>query len=211
MADKILSGDDVWEIISPFIGYWERDFGAFTNSEFDRGGTTRNGITLGYLKGLPKEIADLNKDGKVDLKDVLAADPEKAKKLFRFGMWEEGKSFCCPPLTAMSYTDFSVNSGWPRAVQKLQQAIDALRPGTIVKYAFNMGPKTKSALQTFNNPADDFDLAIKLIEKRNEYLKGIANKDASQARNLKGWLNRTAALQKLITEQHYNNTSLKYL
>lgn len=204
---KVLSDDKVFEIIHAFTAYWERDLsGGYTNSSSDRGGLTRNGITLGFLKSLPdKELADLNQDGKITNADVLLADPDTAKRLFRYSAWEQGKAKLLPNFTAMAYYDFAVNSGFPRAAICLQKAIDSLRPGTIVNYAGNVGPKTQQAVQQFIDPELDYKLAVALMKEREKFLRGVADSDPVQMNNLNGWINRVNACYKLIVQQYEYN------
>lgn len=203
----ILSKDDTFEIIHAFTAYWERDLnGSSTNSKFDRGGLTRNGVTLSFLQSLSnKELADLNHDGKITNADVLLADPETAKRLFKYSAWVEGKAQLLPNFTAMAYYDFAVNSGFPRAAICLQKAIDTIKPGTIVTYAGNIGPKTQAAIQAFVNRDQDYQLAVALIRERKKYLCSVAENDPVQANNLGGWINRVNACYKLIVQQYEYN------
>lgn len=201
MAYDRLATQEDFNKIHAFTAYWERDFGDFTDSKWDRGGVTRNGVTVGFLKGISdKTLADLNKDGKIDVNDVKLVTPEVAKKLFHREFWEGGRAYCCPRLTAMAYYDFSVNSGSGNAAMCLQKAIDTLRPGTIIAYAKNLGPKTREALKKFTDKQDDFDLAIEVCRKREAFVRAIADNDLSQKNNLKGWLNRISGLQKMLQE-----------
>ena len=202
MPENILATDENFETIHRFTAYWERDVnGVVTNEVNDRGGVTRNGITLGFLKSLTdKELADLNKDGKIDIKDVLAANESLAKELFYHEFWINGKARMLPPYTAMVYYDFSVNSGFPNAAINLQKTIDSLRPGTIGSYAGNIGPKTMAAVQKFTKRPDDYKLAIGLLHYRKEFVKEIVNNDPSQASELDGWNNRIQACYKLIVD-----------
>lgn len=199
---KNLTDEKTFDIIHSFTAYWERDFGDYTNSSIDRGGITRNGVTLGFLKGLTdKQLADIDKNGVIDKHDILAADEEAAKNLFHYEFWENGRAYCCPKYTAMVYYDFSVNSGSGTAAKHLQIAIDKLKPGTIVEYANNLGPKTRTALEMFTDKSSDVELAIELLKSREAYVKNICKNDTSQTGNLQGWMNRITALQKLIIEQ----------
>lgn len=204
-----LSDDTVFDAVHAFTAYWERDFGDVTDHPSDRGGVTKNGVTLKLLKDLEKEgkKVDLNHDGSVNKKDLLLVSPEIAKQIFRHVFWETGRAFCCPPLTAMVYYDFSVNSGSGNAARQLQKAIDALHPGTIVAYAANLGPKTQEALKHFTSKDHsygvDLSLALQLIVQREDFLRNIVKNDATQKVNLNGWLKRCTALQKLINDQSY--------
>ena len=202
MPENILATDENFETIHRFTAYWERDVnGTVTNEVNDRGGMTRNGITLGFLKSLTDtELADLNKDGKIDLKDVLAANESAAKTLFRHEFWVNGKAQLLPPFTAMVYYDFSVNSGFPNAARNLQRAINSLAPGSIETLAGNVGPKTLAAVKKFTERGDDYKLALALLKRRKEFVKEIVDDDPSQASELDGWNNRIQACYKLIVD-----------
>ena len=207
---EALSGDDVFEIVHRFTAYWERDFGDYTNSSIDRGGLTKNGVTLGLLKDLESRgyKVDLNKDGTVNKADLLRVSPEIAKKIFRFEFWENSRAYCCPPLTAMVYYDFAVNSGPGNAARRLQMAIDVVAPKTIVGYANNLGPKTREALKKFTKENHslgvDSNLAYNYILQRRDFVIQIAKNDSKQKGNLDGWINRISALNKLINDQSYS-------
>lgn len=204
MPETILATDENFETIHRFTAYWERDVnGTVTNEVNDRGGVTRNGITLGFLKSLTDtELADLNKDGKIDIKDVLVANETLAKQLFHQEFWVNGKAQLLPEYTAMAYYDFSVNSGFPNAAINLQQAINLLSPGAIDTCAGNIGPKTLRAIQKFTKRSDDCKLAIGLLWQRENFVKEIVKNDPSQASELDGWFNRIRACYKLIVDSY---------
>ena len=206
-----LSDENVFNIVHDgFTAYWERDFGDVTDSAIDRGGITKNGVTLKLLKELEKEgyKVDLNKDGTVDKKDLILVSPKVAKEIFKFEFWERGKSYCCPPLTAMVYYDFAVNSGAGNAARRLQMAIDVIAPKTIVSYAANMGPKTRSALMKFTKQDHslglDSQLALEFCKQREAYVREIVKNDSKQKGNLAGWINRINALVRLVKDESYN-------
>ncbi len=198
-----LASDDDFEIIHKFTASWEkdRDPNGITNIKADHGGATRNGVCIEFLKDLPKEIADLNHDGKVDVKDIWLCTPDVAKRIFKYAMWDNGKSYCCPPMTSMAFYDFAVNSGPGRATQKVQQAMDDLWPGTFGKYDMSLGPKTRAALAKHSSPADDEKLAYALCDRREKFFRSIAK--GNQVIFLKGWLNRLNALRKFLKELNY--------
>lgn len=199
-----LSGEDVFEAVHKFTVYWERDFGLATNNKIDRGGLTKNGVSLTLLKNLN---LDLNHDGSINKLDVLKCEPEVAKKIFYAEFWMNGKAYCCPPLTAMCFYDFSVNSGYGQVAIFLQKSIDALHPDTIVNYAPNIGPKTREALTHFTKEdhsfGTDLELSLRLLAHREDFVRQIANQDASQKGNLNGWLNRCAGMRKLLNTMYY--------
>lgn len=206
MADypyKALASEADFETIHKFTASWERDRdpNGITNIKEDHGGATRNGICIMFLKDLPKEIADLNHDGKVDVKDIWKCTPPVAKDLFHYAMWKNGKSYCCPPMTAMAFYDFAVNSGPGRATQKVQQAIDDLWPGTFGKYDMVLGPKTRAALEAHASAKDDEKLAYALCDRREKFLRSIAK--GNQVKFLKGWIARVNALRKFLKELDY--------
>lgn len=196
-----LSNGTTFEKIHAFTAYWERDSGNYTDSPIDNGGITKNGVTLGFLKGLnDKDLADVDKNGTINTQDVLAASPEIARELFHHEFWVNGNAYCCPPLTAMVYYDFSVNSGSGNAAYCLQKAINILQPGTIAQCAKNLGPLTRKSLTMFTDKSSDLNLAMELIKQRERYVREIVKKNPSQQGNLSGWCNRIRALQKLIIE-----------
>ena len=61
-----------------FVRKWE---GGFDDHPNDPGGVTNYGVSLAYLKDHGLDIGDINDDGVIDRKDILAMTPEKAAEL----------------------------------------------------------------------------------------------------------------------------------
>ncbi len=61
--------------------------GGFVDNRHDPGGATNFGISLRYLKRLSPEEADVNQDGEVNAKDIVAMTPAKAKVFYRKNWW----------------------------------------------------------------------------------------------------------------------------
>lgn len=203
MGVNALSNEEMYSIAHVHVRYWERDFGGMTNNPKDPGGPTRNGVSLAYLKDLDIDIADLNKDGKVDIEDIKLVDFDTAKRLFRTTFWEQGKAELAPPLTSIVYYDFSVTSGSGRAAIELQRSIDDLLPNTIANYSANFGPKTQTACRQLNSSGQDFALANKYLTRRQEFYTSLAvNKPAVYGGFINGWTARVNACRALINEIH---------
>lgn len=203
MGVSALSNEEMYNIAHVHVRYWERDFGGMTNNPKDPGGPTRNGVSLAYLKDLDIDVADLNKDGKVDIEDIKLVDFDTAKRLFRRTFWEQGKAELAPPLTSIVYYDFSVTSGSGRATIELQKAIDELCPGTIVDYSANFGPKTQRACKSIVDMGKDFELANKFQTKRQEFYTSLATgKPSIYGTFIAGWTARVNACRALVNEIH---------
>lgn len=66
--------------------YWEGG-GRFHKVAGDSGGATKYGVSLRFLKGLPLEAADYDRDGHITEDDIAVLDEERAKRLYLKHFW----------------------------------------------------------------------------------------------------------------------------
>lgn len=85
--------------------------------------------------------------------------------------------------------DFAVNAGRGRAAKLLQQSVGVADDGMI-------GPGTMAAVRRMDprHILDNFSAA------KASFYKGLVDRDPSQAKFIKGWLNRVAAVQDNATD-----------
>lgn len=164
-----------------FVKKWE---GGFDDHPADPGGVTNYGVSLAYLRDHKLIDGDLNGDGVIDRKDILAMTPEKAAELFKKDFWDSNNLDTVPDRVAIVAYDTGVNMGVGYARKLVQQALGVTVDGV-------WGPKTRAALSA----CSDLITAQNMIELRQERYLGIVSKRPASRVFLKGWLNRLAALR----------------
>lgn len=183
--------------------------GGFVDDPADRGGTTKNGISLRFLiaegridlDGDGRADFDLDMDGDIDGADIRLLTRGDAVFLFHRCFWQrlDAESFH-RPIGEMLF-DQGVNGGLTAARRLLQRAINAC----IGKYRLNhpaidedavIGDKTRAALDAVIALPAASTAAIVLAYRTaaaNRY-RAIAAANPSQRRFLNGWLRRADAL-----------------
>lgn len=192
-----LTHDEAFDRAHAHVAKWE---GGLSDHPNDPGGITNYGVSLQFLKGLEKWEADINKDGTVDRKDVLAITKDKAKAIFKRHFWTLAKAERLPPLIAMAYYDYAVNAGAGRAAIVLQETINKFIPGAIAKTATNVGPLTQKYCQKIVEMGKEKEFVNAYIDARDAWYRRLASSKPSSSVFLKGWLNRTKGLRQVINE-----------
>ncbi|MBL4640630.1 MAG: hypothetical protein JKX86_02340 [Verrucomicrobiales bacterium] len=180
--------------------------GGFVDDPVDRGGATKYGISLRFLKAegaIDEDLDgyadfDLDMDGDIDGADIRKLTVGDAKSLYKRSFWQVLDCESFPrPIGEMLF-DQGVNGGNHAAKKMLQQAINAvLRAGqyrTIpLKVDGQIGEKTRSAFDSMwaLHPGQ---LAIEYREAVKDRYVAIVRRNPSQAKFLKGWLNRAERL-----------------
>lgn len=163
--------------------------GGWSDDPADRGGPTNMGVTLKTLKWALGGAADLNHDGKIDAEDLRLLDPERATGIYRIAFWD-GPGFGCirDQTIATKAFDLGVHAGPHVAIVLLQRAIDHAKPPFVpaVRDDGILGEKTRAALEACD---PTILLGAYCSEQAGFYLR-IIERDPSQARFKKGWLNR---------------------
>jgi lysozyme family protein len=153
-------------------GYvWDKD---------DAGGETNFGVTIGawgaYLGRAiqPGEMKALTKDA--------------VKPFYKQMYWDKVRGDDLPAGVDYAVFDFAVNAGVGRATKFLQRAVGAIDDGAI-------GPGTLAAVaKTFTKT-----LLANFSKQKEDFYNGLAEKNASQQKFLKGWLARV---------EHVNNDAI---
>lgn len=187
--------DRAFEIAHEHVAKWE---GGYFNHPNDPGGVTNYGISLMFLKSLGLVEGDIDGDGDIDADDVKAITKENARSIFRKHFWDIPHAERLPPLIAIAYYDFAVNAGTGRAAIVLQQAINMLMPGSIAKYAGNLGPLTQKFCNELDKEGNSLLLALAYLCMRVSWYRRLAVAKPKSAVFLKGWLNRTNDLKRLV-------------
>lgn len=159
----------------PHILKWEGG-AKFTNDPLDRGGATKYGITLNTLQSIHY---DINHDGKVNVDDVKALQLEDFKKILKRQYWDRWQA---DKINNQSIANLLVDWLWGSGVNgiKIPQRLLGVPADGVV------GAKTINAL----NASNQRYIYNKVWQARKEFYEKIVKNNPSQAKWLKGWLNR---------------------
>ena len=183
-----MTQDNVFELAHGFVERWE---GGYDDDPADSGGVTNHGVSLAFLTDLFEqgEAPFLNSLGitGANRENIKKLTKEHAKALFKLAFWEKPKTYLLEDAVAIAFYDTAVNCGAYRAAKLLQAAVGAEQDGIV-------GPKTRSLVKMYGS----YSVAMNMIAKRDNFYRNLAEKRPKDKKFLKGWLNRTADLRKLI-------------
>lgn len=137
----------------------------------DTGGETKFGIAK-------------NANPTVDIAKLTYA---QAKDIYRRNYWGKCKCPELPERLAIHLFDAAVNHGTTTAIKMLQRAVNVPDDG-------DLGPKTLAAVKALPEKQVVYFF---IQHRRNFYLK-IVERNPSQMKFLKGWMNRIENLEKVI-------------
>jgi lysozyme family protein len=161
------------EKLWPYILSWE---GGFSNTNGDKGGATKYGVTISTWKA---QGYDKDGDGDIDVDDLRKITSEDAMEICRRNYWNRWKA---DGIKSQSVANLLVDWVWASGSYGITIPQRVLR----VKADGIVGPKTLMAL----NGRDSRSLFQELKAARAEYIRGIVRRDPSQEKFLEGWLNR---------------------
>lgn len=174
----------------------------FENVPGDRGGATFAGIALNtfvlpQIKADPslKSWFDKNKDGKVDAADIKMLTRKDVMLLYYNFFWAPmhlDEIAADDIREAFLIFDAALNTGRGGATLQTQRALYAL--GLIKKADIDgrWGPYTRKNVVE----ADYEDFIREFNKQRRQYYHNIVAKNGSQAKFLRGWLNRVALCER---------------
>lgn len=181
-----------FERAQDFVFRWE---GGYCNHPNDPGGATKYGVSLRWLKSLPLADADINGDGSITVEDVKALTPVQAAKLFKDKFWLPYHCEELPERTACIYYDTIVNTGPTQAARIMQRGYNACKPSTPLTVDGKAGPLTRASMKAMQDKAV---FLVACIDARDDFYRKLVAGNNRYEPFLKGWLNRTAALRKLV-------------
>ncbi|MDB6181575.1 holin-associated N-acetylmuramidase [Paracoccus fistulariae] len=164
--------------------------GGFVNDPDDPGGATKYGVTIGTMRSLGM---DLNRDGRIDNRDVRALSRSQAQDIFVEHYFRRPGLAELPETLQASVFDMYVNAG-ANAVKILQKLIS--RMGFAARADGVVGPKTIAAARQAAGAAPDHLADAYGIARRNYYYALADQRPASRkyARNRAGgkggWITR---------------------
>lgn len=181
--------------------------GGFVDDPADRGGATKYGISLRFLKAagdIDEDLDgyadfDLDFDGDIDGRDIRKLSLGDARYLYLKFFWEELECESFPEPIGEMLFDQGVNGGNHAARKLLQRAINyviashSYRTASL-KIDGQIGPQTRSMLDSMiaRHGVDEIVQEYRFVVK--DRYKAIVRRNPSQARFLNGWLNRAEAL-----------------
>lgn len=162
--------------------------GGLVDHAADKGGATAYGISLRFLRSLPIEAGDVDGDGHVDKRDIMALTPDDAREFYRRFFWDHYRlSEIRDQRVATKLFNFYVNMRGTTATLIAQRSANDL--GANLKEDGIIGSRTRAALNGMN--PDQLMVCIKW--RAWEVYRAIVDKDASQAAFINGWRNRAFA------------------
>lgn len=167
------------------LDYVFKNEGGFSNDQFDRGGATKFGITIGDLSRWRKRTVSIQ-----EVKDLTAAE---AKKIYEAWYWNPiGAPGVKHTGVAICMFDIGVVCGIsipPKFAQSIcnNHGADLVVDG-------HVGPKTLAAINAMEPSVFIRDFSVK-AESR---FRSIVANNPSQGKFLKGWLNRARRLLTLM-------------
>lgn len=108
----------------------------------DSGGVTKDGVSLRYLR---EKGFDVNGDGVIDAKDIMALTPEQIKYACLKDFWRPIYEELAQPIATKVY-DTAVNMGTHEAHVLAQNA--AIDCGRLIDVDGDFGPKTRDAINS---------------------------------------------------------------
>lgn len=163
-----------------------RHEGGYSDQPNDKGGATKYGISLRYLKSLGSN-GDINNDGSIDDNDIKVIDINKATAFYRRGFWDKyGYDRINNASVAEKIFDLSVNMGPETAHKLIQKAVNLGRLSNTLKEDGILGQKTIDAVNSLN--ADRLLLRLNGVAI-SRYID-IAERDPTQKIFIDGWLKR---------------------
>jgi len=161
--------------LSPIIAKWE---GNYVNDPKDRGGATNMGVTLATWQSVGY---DKDNDGDIDSRDVKMLTKDDFNAVLRryWNLWSADY------ITNQSIADILVDWVWGSGswgIKIPQRILNIKQDGKV-------GPLTLKVLNT-RISIDAEALFKEIYDARVKFLTDIVKKDPSQARFIKGWLNR---------------------
>lgn len=163
----------------PFILSWE---GGYVNDPVDKGGATNMGVTIATWRNVGY---DKDGDGDIDVDDLkLLSKEDVLNRVLKPHYWDKWKA---DQIKSQSVANILVDWVWGSGANgiKLPQKLLGLTVDGIV------GPKTLAAV----NASDSLVLFNTIKAEREAFLYRIVERDPTQKRFIKGWLNRLNALK----------------
>lgn len=166
-----------FEASLPFVLRWE---GGYVNHRNDPGGPTNKGVTQAVYD-------KWRVDQRLDKRDVKLLEDAEMRAIYEAGYWIPPRCHLLESQLDLVQFDTAVNMGVGRAVRFLQGVVGCKVDG-------DFGPGTERAVAACDQGA----AMTAYCQAREDFYRGLVQKDAKFEVFLKGWLNRLNALRKEI-------------
>lgn len=163
--------------------------GGFVNNPNDSGGATNEGISLKYLRRVGLARGDLNHDGVIDEKDILAVTPAIAGQFYKEDFYLHPGINQLPDGLQPQVFDIAVNAGPPRAVMLLQEVL-AKALGIAVRDDGVLGPTTVGLARKAVAQDGLKEITNDLVDARKAFYNRTVARYPQDKVFLKGWLRR---------------------
>lgn len=173
--------------------------GGFVDDPVDRGGTTKYGISLRFLKAVGGLDAnrdgfadlDLNFDTVLDGQDIRALTPDIAGQLYLKHFYLGPGFWVVPRPFDAALFDQAVNGGTTAAIKILQRALNKLGPPRLVEDGV-LGNRTNAKLLELMRLGKPLLQAVR--DQAADRYRAIVAADPRQKKYLNGWLRRAEEL-----------------
>ena len=166
--------------------------GGYVDNPNDSGGKTNMGITEGTLR-------TANKYGITKVTDVRNLTRDICENIYYEMYWKTcGAEDLMEPIDLMHF-DASVHHGVAGANKILQKAINNVLDSNVLVVDGIVGKNTKNYIDkviTDTNSAKNFSLIY--LDERDKTFQSIVNRAPKNKVFLKGWLNRTKELRRIV-------------
>lgn len=162
--------------------------GKFSYNKNDPGDETNYGISVRFLKmaGL-----DINEDGKINIKDILAIDENVAKKIYKRYWWDVYNYEAIDDISICSKVfDLAINIGQISAVKILQNALMWYIYPSSIKVDGILGQLTINYVNDLCKANRGTRLLNQIIKESCDYYQNLVKKNIKLYVFLGGWINR---------------------
>ncbi len=174
-------------------GFTSQAEGGRSDHPKDPGGPTGFGVSLRFLRGLDKELGDIDRDGDIDASDIDALTPADAERLMRLSFWDGLRMALLPLRVACCQYDFAVNAGPATAGRVLQETCNFIFKPVLAVDGI-VGPATRARVaEICKSLQAETAFCRMLINGRRAYYRSLDKPEFET-----GWLRRCDALEQYI-------------
>lgn len=157
----------------------------------DQGGATKYGISLRFLKGLPPEVSDIDRDGHITEMDIAALTAEEAKGFCYKYFWAHYQlGVYNSPAVATKLLNILFNMRSRVAGRVAQRALACCKVDGIIEDGI-LGPRSQAAI---NQVSCDTSLTAMFLSTLRAQQEGvyrlIVAHNPLQHKFLEGWVRR---------------------
>tara|TARA_B100001123_G_scaffold391994_1_gene470781 strand:- start:3834 stop:4412 length:579 start_codon:yes stop_codon:yes gene_type:complete len=187
-----------WQDDERYVDAWPHTYRhekGLVDHPSDPGGITNSGVSLRWLKSLPLEVGDIDRDGDIDADDVRALAPDQIAQLFYDRFWLPNRFRYMPPVIGQKAFDMSVHMGPRQAVKLLQRALCVVENDDNVRASLLddgfVGNKTLAAIADRSSPNAAWAVRVALRSSSEMFFRYLASVDPEHGGPfIDGWVRR---------------------